>query len=193
MSDPTEVAELERLGYGAVLMVPVRVARGESALVEVYPVTRRRSPAREVDRARVVAQQFGPAPARLATTRRCRPACASSGISGSQPVAAWSRVGDPRISITSCGAHERGVDHVLDLDAGDRAERRDELARRRRAARADVVVAGLAALGEQPVGAHDVAHVGVVAPRVGVAGDDADRVSPASRPAATWRANDAIA
>ena len=35
-SDPDEIAELERLGYGAVLMVPVRVGRGQRALVEVY-------------------------------------------------------------------------------------------------------------------------------------------------------------
>ena len=68
-SDPVEVAELERLGYGAVLMVPVRVGRGERALVEVYRVHPQAFTSAEIDRARVVAQQFGPVLARLATTR----------------------------------------------------------------------------------------------------------------------------
>ena len=68
-SDPVEVAELERLGYGSVLMVPVRVGRGERALVEVYRVHPQAFTSAEIDRARVVAQQFGPVLARLATTR----------------------------------------------------------------------------------------------------------------------------
>lgn len=68
-SDPTEVAELERLGYGAVLMVPVRVGGGQRALVEVYRLHPQAFTSAEVDRARVVAQQFGPVLARLATTR----------------------------------------------------------------------------------------------------------------------------
>ena len=59
-SDPLEVAELERLGYGAVLMVPVRVARGQRALVEVYRAHPQAFTSTEIDRARVVAQQFGP-------------------------------------------------------------------------------------------------------------------------------------
>jgi diguanylate cyclase (GGDEF)-like protein len=67
-SDPTEVAELERLGYGAVLMVPVRVGSGQRALVEVYREHPQAFTGAEVDRARVVAQQFGPVLARLATT-----------------------------------------------------------------------------------------------------------------------------
>jgi len=67
-SDPTEVAELERLGYGAVLMVPVRVGSGGRALVEVYREHPQAFTSAEVDRARVVAQQFGPVLARLATT-----------------------------------------------------------------------------------------------------------------------------
>jgi diguanylate cyclase (GGDEF)-like protein len=67
-SDPTEVAELERLGYGAVLMVPVRVGSGQRALVEVYRQHPQAFTGAEVDRARVVAQQFGPVLARLATT-----------------------------------------------------------------------------------------------------------------------------
>jgi hypothetical protein len=67
-SDPTEIAELERLGYGAVLMVPVRVGSGQRALVEVYREHPQAFTSAEVDRARVVAQQFGPVLARLATT-----------------------------------------------------------------------------------------------------------------------------
>jgi hypothetical protein len=66
-SDPIEVAELERLGYGAVLMVPVTVARDQMALVEVYRQHPQAFSGAEVDRARVVAQQFGPVLARLAT------------------------------------------------------------------------------------------------------------------------------
>ena len=71
-SDPAEIAELERLGYGAMLMVPVRVGAGQRALVEVYRIHPQAFTSAEVDRARVVAQQFGPVLARLATTRACR-------------------------------------------------------------------------------------------------------------------------
>ena len=67
-SDATEIAELERLGYGAMLMVPVRLGSGQRALVEVYREHPQAFTSAEVDRARVVAQQFGPALARLATT-----------------------------------------------------------------------------------------------------------------------------
>ena len=65
-SDPDEIAELVRLGYGAVLMVPVRVSRHQRALVEVYRAHPQAFTSTEVDRARVVAQQFGPVLARLA-------------------------------------------------------------------------------------------------------------------------------
>ena len=71
-SDPDEIAELERLGYGAALMVPVRVSRHQRALVEVYRVHPQAFTRAEVDRARVVAQQFGPVLARLATTPASR-------------------------------------------------------------------------------------------------------------------------
>ncbi len=71
-SDPTEIAELERLGYGAVLMVPVRVGVGQRALVEVYRVHPQAFTSAEVDRSRVVAQQFGPVLARLAMTQAAR-------------------------------------------------------------------------------------------------------------------------
>jgi hypothetical protein len=67
-SDPDEIAELERLGYGAVLMFPVRCGLGRRALVEVYRIHPQAFTSTEVDRARVVAQQFGPVLARLATT-----------------------------------------------------------------------------------------------------------------------------
>ena len=68
-SDPVEVAELERLGYGAVLMIPVRVGGGRRALVEVYRTVPQAFTSTELDRARVVAQQFGPVLARLAAGR----------------------------------------------------------------------------------------------------------------------------
>jgi hypothetical protein len=71
-SDPGEIAELVRLGYGAVLMVPVRCGLGQRALVEVYRVHTQAFTGTEVDRARVVAQQFGPVLARLATTPASR-------------------------------------------------------------------------------------------------------------------------
>ena len=71
-SDPDEIAELERLGYGAMLMVPVRVSRRQRALVEVYRIHPQAFTSAEVDRARVVAQQFGPVLARLATTPASR-------------------------------------------------------------------------------------------------------------------------
>jgi diguanylate cyclase (GGDEF)-like protein len=66
-SDPAEVDELVRLGYGALLMVPVRVGGGRQALVEVYRVHPQAFTNAEVDRARVVAQQFVPVLARLAS------------------------------------------------------------------------------------------------------------------------------
>jgi diguanylate cyclase (GGDEF)-like protein len=64
-SDPDEVGELERLGYGAVLMVPVTLGGGRLALAEVYRLHPQAFTSAEVDRARVVAQQFGPVLARL--------------------------------------------------------------------------------------------------------------------------------
>jgi EAL domain-containing protein (putative c-di-GMP-specific phosphodiesterase class I) len=68
-SDPFEVAELERLGYGALLMIPVPVAPGEIALVEVYRLHPQAFTSTEVDRARVVARQFAPVLATLAIRR----------------------------------------------------------------------------------------------------------------------------
>jgi diguanylate cyclase (GGDEF)-like protein len=65
-SDPDEVAELERLGYGAVLMVPISLGAGRRALAEVYRLHPQAFTSAEVDRARVVAAQFAPVLARLA-------------------------------------------------------------------------------------------------------------------------------
>jgi diguanylate cyclase (GGDEF)-like protein len=64
-SDPREVAELERLGHNALLMLPMALGEGRQAMMEVY---RRRSQAftnAEIDRARVVALQFAAVLARL--------------------------------------------------------------------------------------------------------------------------------
>ncbi len=82
----------------------------------------------------------------------------------------------PRTSITSCARTSDGSTTWSISAPATQAERRDQLARGRRAARADVDRPRLARGRQQPVGAHDVAHVGVVAPRVRVAGHDADRV-----------------
>ena len=54
------------MGYGALLMIPVVVAADQLALVEVYRLHPQAFTGAEVDRARVVAHQFGPVLARLA-------------------------------------------------------------------------------------------------------------------------------
>ena len=68
------------------------------------------------------------------------------------------------------------VDLVRDPHARHPAERLHQLGRRRRPPGADVVDARFRARRERPVRAHDVAHVGVVAPRGGVAGADSHRI-----------------
>jgi diguanylate cyclase (GGDEF)-like protein len=73
-SDPAEVQELVRLGYGAVLMVPIRVAGSLQALAEVYRVHPQAFTNAEVDRARVVVQQFAPVLTRLASPAAGLPA-----------------------------------------------------------------------------------------------------------------------
>ena len=100
----------------------------------------------------------------------------SSGISGSQPVAACSRSGVPRTSMTSCARTSAGSIRWSTPAPGHAAELRDQLAGRAERPEQTLTTPGSPAVGEQPVGAHDVAHVGVVAARVRVAGDDADRV-----------------
>jgi EAL domain-containing protein (putative c-di-GMP-specific phosphodiesterase class I) len=64
-ADPAELEELQRIGMGALLMIPVAVAGGSLALMEVY--RRRAQPfsVAEIDRARVVALQFAAVLGRL--------------------------------------------------------------------------------------------------------------------------------
>jgi GAF domain-containing protein len=57
-SDPAEVAELVRLGHGALLMVPLGIGGRQAGLLEVYRDQARAFTASEIDRARVVALQF---------------------------------------------------------------------------------------------------------------------------------------
>jgi hypothetical protein len=64
-SDPDEVAELQRLGYNTLLMVPMAVGGGRRALMEVYRRYSQAFTSAEVDRARVVALQFAAVLGRL--------------------------------------------------------------------------------------------------------------------------------
>ncbi len=99
---------------------------------------------------------------------------------------------DPRRSITSWARTRAGSTScstavgASELGEQRRPGRRPRPSGRSRRCRS----AGAAALGEQPVGAHDVAHVGEVAARVGVAGDDPDASAPASAASAAWRASE---
>ena len=63
--DQAELAELAELGFGAVVIVPVVFGGRELAVMEVYRVRAQAFTAREVDRARVLAQQFAAALDRL--------------------------------------------------------------------------------------------------------------------------------
>ncbi len=63
--DPAELAELERLGIGAMLMVPLELGRGKRALMEVYRVRPQAFSRAQIERARVVALQLGAVIARL--------------------------------------------------------------------------------------------------------------------------------
>ncbi len=63
--DPSELAELEGLGMAAMLMVPIVYGGRELAVLEVYRTLPQAFTAREVDRARVLSQQFGAALDRL--------------------------------------------------------------------------------------------------------------------------------
>ena len=63
--DPAELAELEALGMATVLIVPIVYGGRELAVLEVYRVLPQAFTAREVDRARVLSQQFGAALDRL--------------------------------------------------------------------------------------------------------------------------------
>ena len=111
-----------------------------------------------------------------ATTRRCRTASSRAGSRAPSPVAARSRSALPRISITSCARTSAGSTSCSISTPATPASAADQLARRAGAPRADVEDARLAGRRQQPVGARDVAHVGEVAPRVGIAGHQPDRV-----------------
>ncbi len=63
--DAAELAELALLGMGSVLIVPVVHGGRECAVLEVYRIRPQAFTARDVDRARVLAQQFGAALDRL--------------------------------------------------------------------------------------------------------------------------------
>ena len=67
LGDPAELAELERLRIGAMLMVPVELGRGRRALMEVYRVRPQAFSRAQIERARVVALQLGAVIARLTT------------------------------------------------------------------------------------------------------------------------------
>jgi diguanylate cyclase (GGDEF)-like protein len=64
-SDPRELAEMERIGHGALLMVPVWPGDGRQALLEVYRRHAQAFTSAEIDRARVVALQFAAVLGRL--------------------------------------------------------------------------------------------------------------------------------
>ena len=63
--DPAELEELAELGMAAVLIVPIVHGGRDRAVLEVYRARPQAFTAREVDRARVLAQQFGAALDRL--------------------------------------------------------------------------------------------------------------------------------
>ena len=63
--DPAELAELADLGHGAVLILPVVYGNQTLAVLEVYRIRAQAFTTREVDRARVLGQQFGAALDRL--------------------------------------------------------------------------------------------------------------------------------
>jgi hypothetical protein len=65
LGDPAELAELTRLGIGAMLMVPLELGRGRRALMEVYRVRRQAFSRAQIERARVVALQLGAVISRL--------------------------------------------------------------------------------------------------------------------------------
>ncbi|HET6548902.1 MAG TPA: EAL domain-containing protein [Solirubrobacter sp.] len=65
LGDPAELAELEAIGMATVLILPVVFGGVELAVLEVYRQHPQAFTAREVDRARVLAQQFGAALDRL--------------------------------------------------------------------------------------------------------------------------------
>jgi EAL domain-containing protein (putative c-di-GMP-specific phosphodiesterase class I) len=63
--DPAELAELAAIGMATVLIIPVVFAGRATAVLEVYRARPQAFTAHEIDRARVLAQQFGAALDRL--------------------------------------------------------------------------------------------------------------------------------
>ncbi|MEA2480070.1 MAG: diguanylate cyclase [Thermoleophilaceae bacterium] len=63
--DPAELAELEAIGMATLLIVPIVYGGRDLAVLEVYRTLPQAFTAREVDRARVLSQQFGAALDRL--------------------------------------------------------------------------------------------------------------------------------
>ena len=63
--DPAELAGLEALGMATLLIVPIVYGVRELAVLEIYRTLPQAFTAREVDRARALAQQFGAALDRL--------------------------------------------------------------------------------------------------------------------------------
>jgi diguanylate cyclase (GGDEF)-like protein len=56
--DPAELAELDRMGMGAMLIIPAPLGAGGGAIVEIYRVRPQAFSRAEIDRARVVALQL---------------------------------------------------------------------------------------------------------------------------------------
>jgi hypothetical protein len=65
LGDPNELAELERLQIGAMLMVPLELGHGRRALMEVYRKRPQAFSRAQIERARMVALQLGAVIARL--------------------------------------------------------------------------------------------------------------------------------
>jgi hypothetical protein len=63
--DPAELAELARMGMGAMLIIPAPLGAASGALVEIYRVRAQAFSRAEIDRARVVALQLRAVLARL--------------------------------------------------------------------------------------------------------------------------------
>ena len=196
---PPSSPSSSRLGYGdGADRARSSAAAASSAVLEVYRaaaagVHRARDRPRPRPRPAVRRGARPPQPTRWSSRRPSAVACASrDGVgsvarAGSRASSRSPRAAARRSRGSPCTSWARTLGRV-DLRAStatpatspsaaisSRAERRD--------ARADVVDARLAARGEQPVGAHDVAHVGEVAPRVGAAGDDPHRVLAGVQPA----------
>ena len=108
-----------------------------------------------------------------ASTRAGRRASARAESRAVQPSSSRSRLGSPSRSGVSFGPVARRIHLHGDRDARAREQQIEQLADRDRASGADVVgPAGRAAFEDQRVGAHRVAHVGEIAPRLEVADRD---------------------